>query len=132
MQIMDVILPKTDSPSATEVNVHMIMDNMFHKVFTPNYKKSFLQSFAKLNLYLTSKQFHTASPKEQTELLLQLENAKDAAQGFKAYIDIKQQSIAYYLSNEEIAENYLNYLPIPDGYTARISVAEVGGKAWAE
>lgn len=132
MQIMDVILPKTDSPAASEVNVHMIMDNMFAKVFKPQYKKSFLQSFATLNQYLTNKAFHTASAEEQTEMLVELENSKDLAQGFKAYIDIKQQSIAYYLSNEEIAENYLNYLPIPGGYTPRISVAEVGGKAWAE
>ncbi|MCF2946947.1 gluconate 2-dehydrogenase subunit 3 family protein [Paraglaciecola aquimarina] len=132
VQIMDVILPKTDTPSASDVKVHMIMDNMFDKVFTPQYKKNFLNSFAKLNDYLASKKFPTASANEQALLLTQLELAQEPSQGFKAYIDIKQQTIAYYLSNEQIAEHHLNYLPIPGGYTPSIKVAEVGGKAWAE
>ncbi len=130
--IMDVILPQTDSPSASQVNVHMIMDNMFAKVFKPDYQKSFMASFATLSEYLKSANFAAASVEEQVALLTDLEGSKDSSKGFKAYIDIKQQSIAYYLSTEEIAEKYLNYLPIPGGYTPRISVKEVGNKVWAE
>ncbi|MGJ8682748.1 gluconate 2-dehydrogenase subunit 3 family protein [Paraglaciecola sp.] len=132
IQIMDVILPQTDSPSASQVKVHLIMDNMFHKIFKPDYTKNFMASFTKLTEYLNTSNFANDSADEQVTLLTQLEDSKDNSQGFKAYMDIKQQSIAYYLSTEEIAENHLNYLPIPGGYTASISVEEVGGKAWAE
>lgn len=132
IQIMDVILPKTDSPSASEVNVHLIMDNMFSKVFKPDYKKNFMMSFEKLTQYLDTSNFANSSVDEQVTMLTQLQQSKENKHGFKAYLDLKQQSIAYYLSTEEIAEKYLNYLPIPGGYTAHVSVEEVGGKAWAE
>ena len=44
--------------------------------------------------------------------------------------DLRQQTIAYYLSTEEIGTKFLNYLPIPGPYEACITVAEVDGKAW--
>ena len=48
-----------------------------------------------------------------------------------AFLEFKQQTIAYYLSTEEIATNYLNYLPVPGTYESCISLESVGGKAWA-
>lgn len=133
-QIMDVILPKTDTPSASEVNVNGIMDNMFAKVFKPHYQKEFLKKFAALEGVLTKSGFHNASPAKQLEIIQLLEStpADQQTEVYRAYIDIKQQTVSYYLSTEEIAENHLNYLPVPGGYTPSISVKEVGGKAWAE
>jgi len=32
---------------------------------------------------------------------------------------------------EEIATNYLNYLPVPGAYEGCITLESVGGKAWA-
>ncbi|WP_394171833.1 gluconate 2-dehydrogenase subunit 3 family protein [Thalassotalea litorea] len=133
-QIMDTILPKTDSPSASEVKVHLIMDNMFHKVFDEKYRQRFLKQFAHLNDYLASNNFYHAGPQAQLKQLHRLEAMTSEPENpvYRAYIDLKQQTISYYLSTEEIGENYLNYLPIPGGYTPCVTVAEVGGKAWAE
>ncbi|WP_111980312.1 gluconate 2-dehydrogenase subunit 3 family protein [Algibacillus agarilyticus] len=132
-QIMDVILPRTDSPSASDVKVNYIMDNMFNQIFPAGYQANFLTLFAELKRYLESKQFTRLLVNEQVQLLTDLElNTADNAQARKAYMDIKQQTITYYLSTEEVAENHLNYLPIPGRYVPSISVKEVGGKAWAE
>lgn len=49
----------------------------------------------------------------------------------ESYRHIRQQTIAYFLSTEEICMNHLNYLPVPGKYEACISLASVGGKAWA-
>jgi hypothetical protein len=131
-RIMDVILPKTSTPSASDVNVHLIMDNMFAKVFKPDYQQGFLTNFKALNDWLVTQGFAAATTSDQIKLLMQLEQSKQPKAASMAYLDIKQQTIAYYLSTEEIAEKHLNYLPIPGGYTPHISVQEVGGKAWAE
>jgi len=48
-----------------------------------------------------------------------------------AIADLRQQTIAYYLSTEEISTKFLNYLPVPGQYEACITVEEMGGKAWA-
>ena len=48
-----------------------------------------------------------------------------------AYLNFKQQTVAYYLSTEEVATKFLTYLPVPGKYEACITVEEAGGKAWA-
>jgi hypothetical protein len=132
-QVMDVILPKTDTPSATEVDVHLIVDNMFAKVYQPDYQSKFKTLFAELSLYLNDNKFYQADEKQQLSLLKALETLPQEQRNnaYWAYIDIKQQTVAFYLSTEEIAENHLNYLPIPGEYKPCVSLAELGGKAWA-
>ena len=139
-QIMDTILPRTDSPSASDVGTHLVLDNMFDKVFNDNYRKQFIKRLTLLNNHLLKQNFLKSSPSQRLKTLKVLEDssvsneAKSSAEKdlVAAYTDVKQQTITYYLSTEQIAEKHLNYLPIPGEYTACISVEEVGGKAWAE
>ena len=112
-QVMDTILPRTDSPSATDVKVNFIMDNMFNKVFDEKYQQGFMKRFNHLNNHLKNQQFFNSTTKEQLAILQQIESLKseEGSLVYQAYIDLKQQTITYYLSTEEIAENFLNYLP---------------------
>lgn len=132
-QVMDVILPKTDTPSASDVNVHWIMDNMFNKVFKDGYRKNFLRNFAKLDHYLSAQGFKNASAAKQLAIIKTIEAFPRSEQNdvYRSYIDLKQQTISYYLATEEVAEKHLSYLPIPGKYTPCITVEEAGGKAWA-
>lgn len=132
-QIMDVILPRTDSPSASDVNVNFIMDNMYRNVFDAPYQVRFMKRFTKLNDYLIQKSFYHQSAEKKLTILQDVEKLRkqEGNPVFQAFLDLKQQTIAYYLSTEEVAENFLNYLPVPGGYEPCISVKEVGGKAWA-
>ncbi len=133
-QLMDVILPRTDTPSASDVEVSLIMDNMFNKVFEDDYRQDFLKRFVQLKDYLETQNFAISGPKEQLAVVKTIEATPDNEKNsvFRSYIDIKQQTISYYLATEEVAEKHLNYLPIPGGYTPCISLEEAGGKAWAE
>lgn len=132
-QIMDVILPKTDTPSASEVKVNYILDNMFDQVYQSDYQQKFTSNFKQLQSYLDSKNFDAMDTKAQETLLLSLEafTENQRNEAYWAYIDVKQQTVAFYLSTEEIAENHLNYLPIPGEYKPCVSLKDLGGKAWA-
>lgn len=124
-EIVDVILPKTDSPSATEVGVHQIIDTMVGTVYSESTKKDYQTKFNSLKNAIKS------SDKSLQEFLENLIKTEEVSEQKKALTDIRQQVIAYYLSTEEISKNHLNYLPVPGKYEPCISLDEVGGKAWA-
>lgn len=130
-QLMNVILPKTDSPSASEVGCDLMMDQMFGVVFDADYKTRFSTQFAALREHLAANKFDKLSSDKQVSLLQALELNDKQSPAYWAYIDIKQQAVSYYLSSEQIGENYLNYLPIPGEYNPCVSLQELGGKAWA-
>lgn len=135
--IADTVLPKTDSPSASEVGVHYTIDQMVGKVYNEEDQVSYSTNFAKLSQYLSKeskgKGFHKLSEPERLEILGDLAKSKiehfsDAKEG---YLALKQQTIAYYLNTEEVATKFLNYLPVPGQYEGCITLESVGGKAWA-
>ncbi len=123
--MLDVIIPKTDSPSAVDVGVHQIMDTMVGKVYTPEQQKEFTEKFAALNAYAAS---NTSLKSFKTLMVSEGENDQMAK---TALLQLKQQAVAYYLSTEEVGKNYLNYLPVPGAYEPCISLESVNGKAWA-
>ncbi|MEM9548462.1 MAG: gluconate 2-dehydrogenase subunit 3 family protein [Bacteroidota bacterium] len=135
--IVDAILPKTDSPSATDVNVHLIIDQMVGEVYAVKDQNEYAAKFLSFSNHLmkqaSEKPFNLLSTSQKEDILNKLSDSdnpehKDAKEG---YLSLKQQTIAYYLSTEEIAINFLNYLPVPGPYEGCISLESVGGKAWA-
>lgn len=124
-QIVDIILPKTDAPAASEVGVHQMIDQMVGTVFTDDQKASFKTGFSALKTFL-------GAQSDLKEAIANIEGGGDVSEEVKdAYLDIKQQSIAYYLSSEEVGTKFLNYLPVPGPYVPCITLEEAGGKAWA-
>jgi hypothetical protein len=122
---IDTILPKTDSPSATDVGVHNIIDSMVGTVYTEKDRLFYRKGFDSLLNHLTN----TPDLKES---FLQIEKGQNQKREIKnIYLHIKQQTIAYYLSTEEIGKHYLNYQPVPGEYISCIPLEEAGGKAWA-
>lgn len=131
--LADTILPRTDSPSATDVKVHITLDSMLGQVFDSNYQTAFKIDWLALESYLGQQQFLQLEPTAQVEVLrsLELNQNDNVASAKKTLIEFKQQVIAYYLTTEDIGKNFLNYLPIPGFYKPCISVDEVNNKAWA-
>lgn len=132
VRLADTILPRTDSPSASDVNVHYTIDSMLGLVFEENFKTTFRQQWSELGNYLDDQNFQELDASSQAELLSKLDLGSngngDARMAFKEF---KQQVIACYLASEEIGKEYLNYLPIPGNYEPCISVDDVNNKAWA-
>ena len=135
--LIDIILPKTDSPAASEVGVHYTIDQMVGQVYNQEDKESYKAKFSALSKYLDKtskgKPYHDLPESERLQILKTLSQSEedeysDPKEGF---IALKQQTIAYYLNTEEIGTKYLNYLPVPGQYEGCVTLESVGGKAWA-
>ena len=131
--VIDQILPKTDSPAATEVGVHTMIDSMVGTAYSPEEKEKYKKNFAQLFSFFSEKKFLSESPTKQLDLLKGLENPTDekAKSAHDGYLALKQQTIAYYLTTEEIGTKFLTYLPVPGEYQACISLEDAGGKKYA-
>lgn len=132
-QLADTILPRTDSPSATDVGAHAMIDAMFGQVFDDNYKSYYKSQWLALQEHLNQKSFITLNTEARVGLLQALELSEDSTleNAKRGLIETKQQLVVYYLNTGEVAEKFLNYVPIPGVYKPCISVQEVNNKAWA-
>lgn len=133
-QIADTILPRTDSPSASDVNVPETVDTMLGLVFDDDFKSIFNNQWNKLESFLSDQNFQELEQSAKVDLLSNLETSQDdeIANSKMAFRELKQQVIAYYLNTEEVGTQFLNYLPIPAEYQPCISIEDVNNKAWAE
>lgn len=132
--VIDTILPKTDSPAATEVKVHQLIDQFIGQTYTKEEQMEHRTKIVALFDYLRKdKKFEKKDALTQLETLKEIEATKqdDLSTLQQTLVELKQQTIAIYLSTETIATNFLNYLPVPGKYEACISLEETGGKAWA-
>jgi hypothetical protein len=135
--IIDTILPKTDSPSASDVGVHQSIDQMVGLVYKKDDQITYAAHFEQLSAYINkaanNKPFSQLTEEERLAVLQSLSksNSVELASARAGLSSIKQQTIAYYLNTEEIATTYLNYLPVPGPYVGCISLESVGSKAWA-
>jgi len=125
-KIIDTIIPKSDSPSATDVGVHSTIDHMVGNVYNQDDQKSYGESISTLLSHMS-----TSDDLETAVAAIEGSSSAVGADVRDAYHLLKEQTIAYYLSSEEIATQYLNYLPIPGEYKSCITVEEAGGKKWA-
>ena len=124
--LIDTILPKTDSPSATEVGVHQIIDDMIANVYSPTDSANYRRRFSALHLYLKE-----ASDNQLVAIQnLSTSTNESDKEAKRALLALKQQTVAYYLSTEVVIKKHLNYLPVPGKYEPCISLESVGGKIW--
>jgi len=132
-EMVDIILPETDSPAASSVGVHNMIDRMVGIAYRPKAKEEYKEKLASFFEYLKEKGYGDLDGAGKLTLLNTLDKSKEetVADAKAGYLNLKQQTIAYYLSSEEIGTKFLNYLPVPGEYEPCISLAEAGGKAWA-
>lgn len=130
--LVDTILPKTKSPSASEVGVHRIIDEMVGSVYRANEKEGYRKKFDTFQEYLKNTDFEGADTGAKIKLLTSLSSSSDSTtvEARSFFIELKQQTVALYLNNEEIAKTYLNYLPVPGKYEACIPLNQTDNKAW--
>lgn len=135
--ITDTILPKTDSPSASEVGVPEKIDHMIPVLLKKEDRGDYLSRFKRLETYIlertNGKNFNTLSQKERFIILntLSSSSTKNLEPLRWALWDIKGKTVDYYRKTQIVATEFLNYLPVPGYYDPCISLEETEGKAWA-
>lgn len=133
-QLIDIILPKTDSPSASEVGVHYMIDTMtecYDQEAKIKYQKKFEAFLAHLKEKAGETNFMELSKDEKIKILKELDTTDGDSLARAGYLELKQHTVTYYLNTEEIATTYLNYEPVPGEYIGCINLSDVNGKAWA-
>ena len=141
--LVDIILPKTDTPSATEVNVPEFIDKYVNEVLADEEQTLIKNSFESLvtliktdyneNLtkvtednYKNLLDTHMKLAKEETDS--EDLNKMTASQLLNA---IKGQTIYAYRISETVGETILAYDPIPGASYCGDLNELTGGKAWS-
>jgi len=129
--ICAVVLPRTDTPSAAELDVHGFID---HQLFTCYDKKlqaqtqDIVEKIDRQSKAHFSKSFTTLAVEQQRQLLLALE-----AQGLgftkvdnKGFKGLKSLLVFGYFTTEVGATQALSYQAVPGGFKGSISYDSVG------
>ncbi len=130
-ELVDVILPGTDSPAASEVGVDQTIDAIVASVYKEEDQVAYRNKFIALVAYLGEEDYPNSSEDEKLKILTKLIQSSDQVEAQRAFLDLRQQTISFYLSSEIIGEKFLNYLPVPGAYEPCIDLESVGGKIWS-
>ena len=159
--LVDVILPKSDTPSATEVNVPEFIDKYIESAVEEPQQKFFqwtmdglvanlkeaygdlsgitaenYEEFLNTNLREASKDDSALAEKVSgyTAAVASGEQVTGDAKAvnYEALKKIRQLAVFAYTRSEMIGEQVLVYDPVPGGYTGCGSLQELtGGKSWS-
>ncbi|WP_435181361.1 gluconate 2-dehydrogenase subunit 3 family protein [Cellulophaga omnivescoria] len=132
--VVDSILPKTDTPSASEVNVHVFLDGFVGNVMDTKQQKDFkktLDAMAQSALTKSNKKEEAELTQEDVEpVVREFLEAKGKENAFAK--KIRELTIWGYKCNQYIGEEVLAYLPVPGEFIACDSVEKLTkGKAWS-
>ena len=124
--LSDTILPRTNSPSASEVKVPELIDLLLNDVFEDAAKKHLLDGLTQFDCdcqKATGKSFHKVSPREQHEYLTDIDKkvmGKSYTDVVPFYYTFKRLCIHIYYSTEEGIKQNLSYNPIPGEFQGDI------------
>jgi gluconate 2-dehydrogenase gamma chain len=141
-QVSDIIIPKTDTPGATDVGVPSFIDLILKDVyakedqdrftsglqaFDEGAKKEYGDSFTDLD-----EEQQMAFVKKMHDEALQTERNTSPAPKRPFILMMKELTMLGYFTSEVGATQVLQYDPVPGAYKGCIPVSEAGnGKTWA-
>jgi hypothetical protein len=141
--LIDLILPRTDTPGALDVKVDIFLDKFVAKAYDSEGQEQIRGQIADFNVRCQAEfgvPFYDMGNDDRTDFLRLEEKTsgkynpgiwgttigEQVPIGF--YRSLKSMILWAYLTSEEIGKNVLNYDPIPGPFLPCIPVAEVGNK----
>lgn len=147
--LADTIIPRTDTPGASDVGVPEMIDKIVAQVYgaeaqaesraglqalmsrlnEKNPEGGFvaMEDAARLS-FLQDEDAYFKNPDTDWEAL-----GEEAQAVRDAYFSLKQATISYYFGSEAVATTQLAHMPVPGEYIACGDLQELtGGKAWSE
>ena len=133
--IVDIIIPKTETPSASEVNVIEFLDKYYKEVLDDERQKWLKDSYKSL-VDLIKKNFNDNIDNMTTEKYKDLLDnhmilSGDSDNLSELLKQIKSDTIWAYKTSEFVGENVLAYDPIPATYYCGDLKELTGGKSWS-
>lgn len=134
-EVVERIIPKTDTPGAKEAGVHEFINRAVENTFTSEEASQFKSGLEVFNTMANdafSKNFDSISDKEKDKVLTDLVADFKSAESTEPHIwpAIKGLAITGYFTSELAAKKTLKYDPIPGKWIGCVDYDEVGG-LWA-
>lgn len=124
--LADIILPKTDSPSASEVQVPQFIDLLLQEVFDQSWQEQFLtglNDFEQACEKALDQAFMKLDTAAQTEYMDKIDyQVFNENQEHSFYSTFKQLVIKIYFSTEQGVKQNLNYQPVPGPFQADVAL----------
>lgn len=142
-RIVDMILPRTETPGALDVKVDIFIDKVYAQLYDANGQNHVRTEIEKFNADCVSDfgdSFVNLSESDQIKVLEKAEaNSGQFGSGVWGttvgnpepvgfYRSLKSTALWGYFTSEEIGENILNYDPIPGAYHGCLPLSKVGNK----
>lgn len=132
IKLIDIILPKTDTPGASDVGVHMFIDELMATHSKEEEKTDFI---AGINKAISAK------PEDMTVYMTQIaKEAKDNDTAKSKDVDdyksrefftqLRSLTLLGYYSSVEIGTEVLKYDPVPGPFIGCYPLEKTGGRAW--
>jgi hypothetical protein len=145
--LADIILPKTDLPSATELNIPQFIDKYFNEVLDDESQLQVKTAFSNIVFILKPKVEDSIGNVTQEDYKALLDNhmlIKDeideereanpeSLEMTKSEFlnNLKWMTINGYVTTEQIGETVLKYDPVPGAYYCGDLQELTGGKSWS-
>ena len=123
--IADTILPRTDSPSATDVKVPAFIDVIVSENYTDNQRSAFVNALPQLESALRgadSTPFIAMDAEHRAVALGAVERANRQPQPYSTYWRMKGLVIHGYFTSEAVAKQVLHYNMMPGRYDGAAKV----------
>ncbi len=136
--VADIILPKTDTPAASELGVPAFIEDIVSNVMKDEDRQAFMTKLEEWNEQSRKDKgetFNDLSSDDQKAFVEDQHSTikgKFIPPGQRPFIwEIKELVITGYFLTEVAMNQVLQYIAIPTRYDACISLEEAGGKTWA-
>jgi hypothetical protein len=130
--VAERILPRTDTPGATDVGVPAFIDLLYGEFMTPGEQKVLTDGLTQLDAASKTAfaaSFTSLAPDRQDTLLRDIARAEEKQdQGF--FRLMRSATILGYFTSEQVGRNVLHYDPVPGRYDACVPIDEVGRRNW--
>jgi hypothetical protein len=130
--IAERILPRTDTPGASDVNVAGFIDRMYGEYLGPAERRSLVTGLAELEKSTAAsarKAFVQLDAAAQDRVLQGMATAKEPATR-EFFRQIRELTVVGYFTSEQVGKTVLHYDPVPGRWEADVPIAEVGNRNW--
>ncbi|WP_375324130.1 gluconate 2-dehydrogenase subunit 3 family protein [Flagellimonas sp. GZD32] len=142
-KVVDMILPRTETPGALDVKVDMFLDKVYAQLYNEEGQNHVRNEIAKFNADCQKDYGDDFVNLSESDQINALQKAEETSGQFGSsvwgttvgnpepvgfYRSFKSAVLWGYFTSEEIGENVLNYDPIPGAYRGCLQLDEVGNK----
>jgi glucoside 3-dehydrogenase (cytochrome c) hitch-hiker subunit len=136
--VVDIVIPRTDTPGAIDAGVPAFIDSMFKDAYTKGDQQRYLTALAAFDqaggkpfLQLDETKRKALVAKLHAEALAQSPDAKIPPAANFVLMTKKLTMLGFFMSQPGCTQ-VLQYVAVPGGYKADIPLSEAGnGRAWA-